>query len=78
VPEIPTDQYVDPRQRCDSNVLGIDVLGATEDSLLNVPVGQFAGFLGEFHVLPVCFCHLTQDLADGNWSGFKLQTSEVR
>ena len=66
------------RQRCDGNVLGIDVLGATEDSLLDVAVGQLAGFLGEFHVFSVRFCHVNQDLADGNGSRFKLQASEVR
>jgi len=78
VPEIPTDEYVDTRQSGDGDVLSIDVLGATEDSLPDVAVGQFAGLLGEFHVFPVRFGHLTQDLADGSRSCFKLQTSEVR
>jgi hypothetical protein len=78
VPEIPTDEHIGTRQGGDGDVLGIDVLGASQNSFLDVPVGQLTGLLGEFHIFPVGFCHLTQDLADGNRSRFKLQASEIR
>lgn len=78
MPEVPTDEYVDTRQSGNGNVLGIDALGVSKDSFLNVPVGQLTGLLGEFHVFPVRFCHCTQDLAYASRSCFKLQAGKVR
>jgi hypothetical protein len=78
VPEIPTDEYIDASEGGDSNVLSIDSLGAAEDSLLDVAIGQFSGLLREFYVFPIRFCYLIQDAADRNGRCIQFETSEVR